>query len=486
MADNLQQKTFSGMIWTFLKNFSLEGFAFIQGIILARLLVPQDYGLIAMTQIFFAISACFIDSGFGTALIRKNNRTELDYSTVYVTNVCLTAFFALLLCLCAPWIADFYHEPILKKIVIANAILLVLNSFNAVQATRMTINLQFKQRSIISVIVNITIGIVTIIMAFMGYGVWALIYPNFLAPVLYFFLFRKYQHWFPKLQFSWKIWKEYFGFGSNLLLSSLLDTAFNNIYPLVIGKFYSASTLGYYTKADGYAKLPATTFQGVMGQVTFPILCSIQENENRLRDAYRRLIRASAFVVFPMLVGLAALAKPFIIVMITDKWATSIPYLQILCFGLMWYPVHALNLNLLKVKGRSDLFLRVEIIKKILSVCILFISVPLGIIYMCFGRVVASVLCLFINTYYTGKLIQVGFMKQMQDLTPTLLYALSMGALVWFVIQWIPNMVLQIIIGIMVGIIYYLGIAKLTKSDDLEYVIIILKENVIKRCKKSK
>lgn len=486
MADNLQQKTFSGMIWTFLRNFSLEGFAFIQGIILARLLVPQDYGLIAMTQIFFAISGTFIDSGFSTALTRKVNRTELDYSTVFVTNVCLTAFFALLLCLSAPWIADFYHEPILRKIVTVNAILLVINSINAVQSTRMTINLQFKQKSIISVTVNIIVGIATIIMAFMGYGVWALIYPNFLSPVLYFFLFRKYQHWFPKLQFSWKIWKEHFAFGSNLLLSSLLDTTFNNIYPLVIGKYFSASTLGYYTKAAGYAKFPATTVQGVMGQVTFPILCSIQENDNRLREAYRRLIKASSFIVFPMLIGLAALAKPFIIVLITDKWATSIPYLQILCFALMWYPVHALNLNLLKVKGRSDLFLRLEIIKKIMSVSILFISIPFGILFMCYGRVAMSLISLFINTYYTGKLINVGFMKQMQDLTPTLLYALSMGLLVWFVIQWIPNMVLQIFIGILVGVVYYLGIAKLTKSADLEYVIIILKENVIKRFKKSK
>lgn len=484
MADNLQQKTFSGITWTFLKLFSLEGFAFIQGIILARLLVPEDYGLIAMTQVFFAISACFIDSGFGTALIRKKNQTELDYSTVYVTNVCLTIFFAILLSLCAPWIADFYEEPILKEIVRANAILIVLNSFNAVQGTRMTINLQFKQKSIISVIVNITIGITTIIMAFMGYGVWALIYPNFLGPVMYLILYHKYQHWFPKLQFSWKVWKEFFGFGSNLLLSSLLDTAFKNIYPIVIGKTFSATTLGYFTKASSYAKLPASTFQGVMGQVTYPILCSIQDNDNRLRDAYRRLIRASAFIVFPMLIGLAALAKPFIIVLITEKWAPAIPYLQILCFALMWYPVHVLNLNLLKVKGRSDLFLRLEIIKKVLAVCIIFISVPLGIIAMCYGRVVTSVLCLFINTYYTGKLIKVGFMKQMQDLTPTLLYALSMGALVWFTIQWIPNLVLQIIIGIVVGVIYYIGIAKLTKSADLEYVIILLKENVIKRFKK--
>ena len=320
----------------------------------------------------------------------------------------------------------------------------------------------------------------------MGFGVWALIYPNFLAPVMYLILYRKYQHWFPKLQFSWKIWKEFFGFGSNLLLSSLLDTIFNNIYSLVIGKYFSAKALGYYNKASGYAKLPATTFQNVMGQVTFPILCSIQDDVIRLRDAYRRLIRASAFVVFPMLIGIAALAKPFIIVLITEKWATSIPYLQILCFALMWYPVHSLNLNLLKVKGRSDLFLKLEIVKKIMATLILFISVPFGILFMCCGQVASSLISLFINTYYTGKLIQVGFLKQMKDLTPTLLYALSMGFLVWFVIQWIPNMVLQIVVGIFVGVIYYLGIAKLTKSSDLEYVIVLLKENVIKRFNRTK
>ena len=484
MSDNLQQKTFSGMVWTFARQFSLQGFGFVQGIILARLLVPKDYGLIAMTQIFFTISACFIDSGFSTALMRKKERTALDYSTVYVTNVCLTFVFALILCLASPWIAAFYHEPILKDIVIANAILLVLNSFTAVQGTRLSINLQFKTASIISVVSTVIVGVTTIILAYMGFGVWSLVYPNFLQPFIKGIMYYHFQRWFPGIQFSWKTWREFFAFGSKLLASALLNTLYENITPLVIGKKYSASDLGFYSRARGYAMLPATTFQGMLSQVTFPVLCSIQDDDDRLRDAYRRLIRASAFVVFPMLVGLAALARPFITVLITDKWAESIPYLEIVCFSVMWYPVHVLNLNLLQVKGRSDLFLRLEIVKKITGLSILMITVPISIYAMCVGQIFSSIISLIINTYYTGKLIQVGFFKQMRDLLPTLCYAFSMGLVVKFVTMFVNSDSLQLGLGIVVGMMYYISIAKLTRSGDLSYVVTLLNENVLKRFKK--
>lgn len=481
MPDNLRQKTFSGMIWTFAKHFSLEGFAFIQGIILARLLVPKDYGLIAMTQIFFAIAATFIDSGFTNALMRKKDRKEIDYSTVFVTNVVMTALFALVLCLCAPFIADFYKEPILKDIVRANAVLLVMNSVNAVQGTRLRINLQFKITSFISVVCNITIGIATIIFAYLGFGVWSLIYPNYLSPFLYFFMYWYFQRWRPKLNFSWRIWKEYFAYGSKLLISGLLDTIWNNLYPIIIGKKFSATSLGYYSRAQGYANLPAGTFQGVLGSVTFPVLCSIQDDDSRLKDAYRRLIRVSGYIVFPMLMGLAALAKPVIFTLITDKWAASIPYLVILCFSVMWRPIHVLNLNLLQVKGRSDLFLRLEIIKKILALVVILITMNFSVMAMCIGSVITSYICLYINTYYTGKLINVGFFLQMRDLLPSFFYATSMGALVYASTFFIHDIRLQLIIGIPLGILYYLAVSVLFKSDELAYVRELLKENVLKK-----
>lgn len=481
MADNLQQKTFYGMIWTFLKHFSLEGFAFIQGIILARLLVPKDYGLIAMTQIFFAIAGTFIDSGFTLALMRKKDRKEIDYSTVFVTNVVLTFFFAVILCLCAPLIANFYNEPILKDIVRANAVLLVMNSVNAVQGTRLKINLQFKVTSFISIVCNITIGIATIIFAFLGFGVWSLIYPNYLAPFLYFFMYWYFQRWRPKIDFSWKIWKEYFTFGSNLLVSSLLNTIWNNIYPLIIGKKYSAIDLGYYSRGRGYAALPVHTFQSVLGNVTFPVLCSIQDDDSRLRDAYRRLIRVSGYIVFPMLMGLAALAKPVILVLITDKWAASIPYLIVLCFSLMWWPIHVLNLNLLKVKGRSDLFLRLEIIKKALSLIVILITMNYSVMAMCVGSVFSSYVSLYINTYYTGKIINVGFFTQMKDLLPSFLYSISMGGLVFSMTLIIPSMPMQLIIGIILGIVYYFIISKLFNSSELAYVMALVRDNVFRK-----
>lgn len=472
------------MIWTFAQHFSLDGFAFIQGIILARLLVPKDYGLIAMTQIFFAIAHVFIDSGFSNALMRKVDRKEIDYSTVFVTNVFLTFIFAVVLFLCSPLIADFYNEPILRDIVRANAVLLVLNSVNAVQGTRLRINLQFKIYGFINVVNTVTIGILTIILAFLGFGVWSLIYPNFLGPFLKYILYWYYQHWRPKFNFSWAIWKENFDYGSKLLLSSLLNTVWNNLYPLIIGKKFSAVDLGYYTRARGYAILPASTFQGVLGSVTFPVLCSIQNDDSRLETAYRRLIRVSGYIVFPLLVGLAALAKPVVIVLITEKWAASIPYLAVICFSVMWRPIHILNLNLLQVKGRSDLFLRLEIIKKVLSLLVILITMRYSVMAMCIGSVITSILCLYINTYYTGKLINVGFLTQMKDILPSLFFSLSMGALVYATTFFIPNMFLQLFLGIVVGIVYYYVVSVLFKSSELDYVKLLLRENLIKRFRK--
>lgn len=481
MSDNLQKKTFSGIIWTFSQKFSLEVFSFVQGIILARLLLPSDFGLIAMTAVFFAVSNCFIDSGFGSALIRKPNKKAIDYSTVYVTNVVLTFFFAVLLFVCSPLIADFYHQPVLKDIVRANSVLMVMNSFNAVQGTRMRIHLQFKQLSIANVTVTVLVGLTSIAMAYMGYGVWSLIYPRFMSPFLNWAFYWHYQHWRPGLKFSWKIWREYFGFGSKLLASSLLNTIWGNIYPIVIGKKYSAADLGFFSKGRSYAYLPSRTFQQVLSQVTFPVLSAIQDDDERLRAAYRRLIRLSGFVVFPMVMGMAALAKPLIIVMITEKWAQSIPYLQIICFAAMWYPIHALNLNLLTVKGRSDLFLILEIAKKAISAIVIIITIPLGVFYMCVGSVVSSFLSLFINTYYTGKIINVGYFLQMRDLLPSLFYSFSMCVLVWGVTQMIPSMWLRIVVGVPLGIAYYLGISKLFKSQELDYVMMLIKNNIIKK-----
>lgn len=478
MAESLKQKTFKGMVWTTAAKFAVQGFNFIQGIILARLLDPSDFGLIAMAGVFTAISATFVDSGFSNALVRNKERTEMDYSTTFVTNVALSLFFCLLLCACSGLIADFYHQDKLRKIVILCASQLFLGSINAVQGTRLTINLDFRTKGIINVISVIVTGLVTIAMAFMGYGVWSLIYSLFLKIVLEFFLYRYFQHWFPKIQFSWASWKKSFSFGSKLLLSSLLDTIYGNLAPLIIGKKYSATDLGYYNKAEGYAGLPSRSISQVLCGVTFPVLSEVQEDSYALQSVYRRLIRLSAFITFPLMMGIAALSEPLVICLITEKWSQSIMYLQIVCFAFMLYPIHALNMNLLQVKGRSDLFLRLEIIKKALGLFILIITVPLGLVAMCFGQVVSSLVSLVINTHYTGRLIDVGFIKQMKDIFPSFFYSVLMGLLIWVLISLFTNFWVKLAIGSVVGIVFYLGIAVITKSSELKYILQLIKENV--------
>lgn len=477
MAESLRGKTLKGMIWSFAENFSLQGIQFIIGILLARVLSPSDYGMVGMLAIFTAVSQTLINSGFSTALVRKNDRTQADLSTTFYFNIVVGFVLYFVLFFSGPLIADFYNTPLLSDLIKVTAISLILNSLCIVQQALFTIKMDFKTQAKISVIGALVTGAGGIAMAYTGFGVWSIVWPGVFGGAVRCILLWIWGKWRPTWEYSWKSFKELFGFGSKLLASGLIDTIYNNIYPIIIGKKFSAADLGQYTRADGYANLPATTVTGVLGRVTFPLLCQIQDDDNRLQSTYRQLIKLSAYVVFPIMIGLAALAKPLIIFMITAKWAECVPYLQILCFSLMWYPIHALNLNLLQVKGRSDLFLRLEIIKKILGVAVLIIAIPFGIIWMCVGRIFTSIICLAINTYYTGRLINVGFFKQMGDLLPILILSLSMGAIVIAVNLFINGLLLQIIIGLITGLVYYLSISYIIKSKELLYLLSLLKKN---------
>ena len=484
MAENLQKKTFSGVIWGFMEKFSVQFFAFVQQVILARLLSPSDFGLIAMAGVFNAICYTLVDSGFASALIRKKNRPDLDFSTVFVVNVCMSLLVGAILCACSGFIADFYHQPILVKIVCINGVLIVLGSFTAVQGVRLSATMQFKLHSKINIINSFGGGIVSIVFAILGFGVWSLVYPGFFTFALGGYLYWHYQHWFPGIQFSKKSFRDMFSYGSKMLASGLLNTLYNNMYPLIIGKKYTSSDLGYFSKGQTFTTLPSITMTNVLAGVSFPVLSQIQDDDERLAHSYRRLLRLSAFVLFPVLIGMAALAKPLIIVLITAKWLPSVIYLQILAFALMWYPIHAINLSLLQVKGRSDLFLRLEIIKKILGVSILIFTMQISILGMCLGIVVSSLISLYINTYYTSKLIHVTFSEQMKDLTPSLVYSVSMGGVVYFVIGLFSNAWMQLTVGIILGACYYYLIPKITKSQDLTYLKEIIDKNILSKTRK--
>ena len=323
--------------------------------------------------------------------------------------------------------------------------------------------------------IAIGVPIDAIILAYCGFGVWSLIFPNFFSVIMRGILYWYYQHWFPGFRFSWKIYKEYFSYGSKLMLSSLLNAVYDNVYSLVIGKLYSVSSLGYYTKGSGYASLPTSTLSGVLYKVTFPVLSKIQDDDERLENVYRKLIRVSAYIVFPIMILLFVLARPLVLVLITEKWSDCVIYIQILCFAMMWNPIHSLNMNLLIVKGRSDLFLKLEVVKKIIGVMILCLTVPLGLVAMCYGQIFAAILFLIINTHYTGKLINVGFFQQMKDLLPTILYTSLMGGCVWFLSSISTSLYIQLFIGVLLGIPIYMLISISLKSQEYVFLMNLLR-----------
>lgn len=472
---SLKDKTVKGVIWSAVDRFSAQGIQFVFSILIARLLVPEDYGVVAMLNIFLAVSQTFIDSGFGTALIRKIDRTEEDFSTVFYFNIVVATLFYFALFFAAPAIANFYNTPLLESITKVVALNLIINSLSGIHNAKLSIAIDFKSRAKISIVSTLLTGAVGLWMAYAGYGVWALVVQNLFSSVIRTVLLWVIVKWYPKLVFSWKSFKELFSFGSKLLASALLDTLYNNIYTLVIGKVFSSSTLGVYSKANALAQFPSSNITSVLQGVTFPVLSTIQNEDDRLADAYKRFLKIAAFVVFPLMIGLSAVADPFIRLVLTDKWGGAIYLLQIMCFWMMWYPIHAINLNILQVKGRSDYFLKLEIIKKIQGVLVLCVTVPMGIVAMCYGSLISSIISLVWNTHYTKKLIGYGFFAQMKDLLPIIVHALVMGLIVAIVVHFMPTLWLKLIVGVLTGIIYYIAGAYVMKFPEMDEIFIVLK-----------
>ena len=475
MAESLKNKTVKGTLWSSVERFSVQGIQFVVMIVMARILTPADYGLVGMLAIFISIAQCLIDSGFPQALIRKQDRTEIDNSTVFYFNIAVGFALYAILFFCSPLIAKFYNEPSLTILTRVICLSVIINSLVVVQRALFTINLDFKTQAKASLSGAFASGAVGITMAYTGFGVWAIVAHQLTNLTVVSVLLWIFSKWRPRWKYSWKSFRELFSFGSKLALSGLLDTLYRNIYLIVIGKIFKASDLGYYTRAHQFAEFPSSNLTGILQRVTFPVLCTIQDDDERLRNVYRRFLRVSAFVIFPLMMGLAGVAHPFIDAILGEKWAFSATLLQILCFSMMWYPIHAINLNLLQVKGRSDLFLKLEIYKKIIGVVILCITIPMGLVAMCYGQIASSIICLIINTRYTGKLIQVGFLRQMRDLTPILLYSLSLFFVVITVVYLLPTIAWQLSVAIPVGIIYFLGITTITKSQDLKELLAIVK-----------
>ena len=459
MPSELKKKTAKGVFWSAVERFSTQGIQFIFSILLARLLTPNDYGMIAMLAIFIAVSQTFIDSGFGNALIRKPDRTETDKATVFFFNIFMAIVCYGIIFFAAPYIAQFYRMPELSSVLRIFALNLIIQAFGSIQQLNLTIELNFKLQakfSLMGVIVGGTAGLVC---AYKGLGVWSLVVQQLTTSVTRVTLYWIRVHWCPKTFFNKDSFKNMFGFGSKLLASSLLNTVYDNVYDLIIGKVFAAATLGNYSRASHFASFPSSNVTGIFQRVTYPVLSKIQDDPERLRKNYLKFLNIATLIVFPLMVGLAALAKPFILLILTDKWFDAILILQIICFSQMWFPVHAINLNILQVMGRSDLFLKLEIIKKIMGITVLCITLPHGIIAMCFGQWFNACFGLVVNTYYSGKLLNAGFLPQIKMYIPTILNSLVMGAICISVTHMLPEQdyALQLGIGFAAGAIYYIG-----------------------------
>lgn len=475
MEDNLKGKTKKGLYWSFFNQFSNYGMNFIVGIVMARLLSPSDFGVTALPAVFMAIASTIQDGGLANALIRKKEVTNKDLSTTFYYSICLGVVLYFTLFLSAPLIADFYHTPILVSLIRVTAIGFLYSPLITPQNILLRRRLDFKILTKISLVTRVFGATVGIVMAYVGYGVWSLVISNLLAGMFTLLIAWLVVRWLPKYGWSKESFKYLWGYGNKIMFSAIIENLYSNIAPVFIGKYYSPAQLGIYNRAQGYASMPSQNITGAINNVSFPVLSKMQDDTEKLAYNYRRMLRLSAFVIFPIMLMLSALARPLVITMITEKWEHSIIFLQIMCFSMMWYPIHAINLNLLMVKGRSDLFFRLEIIKKITGISILLITLPMGLVPFCYGGIFSSMVALIINTYYTGKLIHIGYIKQMKDLLP--IFSLSM--FVWIVIHisnyFISNYIVQLIVGGSVGLIVYLGFAFLFRFDELNDVKYLLK-----------
>lgn len=411
----VKKETLSGMKWASIERFSVMIMRFIMGIVMARLLAPDDYGLVGMLTIFMSISTVLVDSGFGEALIRKQNRTEVDFSTVFLFNLVVSLLCYIVLFFFAPVIASFFKIPLLCSIVRVEALCLILNGLVSVHIARLTIALNFKALALRMILSTLLSGIIGIICAYAGWGVWALVAQELSMAAINMIFIWIYIKWRPRLTFSMESIKDLGAYGSKLLGSGILNVVYNNLSTLIVGRFFNAKDVGNYNRGIQFASLPVDTITGILNKVLFPILVQLQDDDKRLVEVYRKYISVTSLFIFFGCVLMAAIAKPLILFLLTDKWYEAILILQVFCFSAMFDHINRINLSLLKVKGRTDLFLKLDVIKKTIGTLGLFASIPFGVIGICVARVITTQIAIILNTYYTGRFFNMGYFSQTRD-----------------------------------------------------------------------
>ncbi len=481
--DLLKNKTISALIYSLGGLFTRGGLEFIFGIILARLLLPKDYGLLGMIMIFIAISQIFIDSGMTAALIREKEVSNEDYSTVFYYNLLVSLLTYYLLFVSAGAISTFFREPKLVLIVRVAGLNLIIGAFGLIQRTILVRNLDFKTQTIVEVIASVLSGVLAIFAALHNYGVWALVVKLLSMQFFTSLLFMLHNKWIPLLAFNMISFKRFFGFGCKLLLTGILATIYQNVYNIIIGKSYSQAQLGYYTKSVQFRDLAANSLTLSVEKVSYPVLSKLQADGNRLKSGFSKIINMSSFVNFPIMIGMASTARPLISVLFGPNWIEMVPYFQLLCLSGTTFPHRALNLNILKVKGRSDIFLGLDILKMVVGLVSIYFVIlfDLGIFGLLWIVFLNTQFAFFVNSYYSGRFIGYSTKEQVIDMIPALLASTIMGIVVYVMdlylsILDIPMLILQTL----TGAIIYVVLSKAFKIKEFDLMFSFLKSILLK------
>lgn len=467
---SLKNQALSGMIWTYGQQFGGQLLTFVVSIILARVLVPQEFGLVGMLTVFIGMGTVLFEGGLTSSLIRSKELNTEDYSTVFFFNLVCSIVVYFVLYLLAPYIARFYNQNQLTILTRVYGLTFIISAFGTVQNTILTRELKFKKQALITLPALIISSLLGITSAYLGYGVWSLVVVAMVNALLTSFLLWITSDWYPALIFSKRKFHEHFHYGYKLTLSGVLDIFFTNIYQIVIGRIYAPAQVGYYARAHSLMMMPVGNISGALNRVIFPVFSKIQDDIYQLKSAYRRVMLLVVFIITPVIVLMAILAEPLVVFLFTDKWLEMVPIFQVICLSGVLYPIHLYNLIILQVKGRSDLFLKLEIVKKIIIVIVLPISIYFGFYALLWGQLISSILALFINTHYAGKILNYSTWMQLKDLAPIFIFAAFLAVVVYFSDQLLSGQshLLRLIAGSILGGGLYLLLAWLFKFDSLK------------------
>lgn len=460
MSDTLKEKAISGISWSMADQVFTRGVNFVINIVIARLLCPSDYGLVGMLGIFMVISQLFVDGGLSNALIKQKEPSDKDFSTVFIVNVTLSVVLYFVLYFSAPAIVRFYDQPLLKDLIRALALVLIISSLGSIQGTLLTIRVDFKTKTWISIGTSLISGATGIICAYRGMGVWSLVAQQLSASAAAMLLSHLFVRWMPRLVFSLESFKRLFGYSSKLLLSSLINTVYSQAYPMVIGKKFSAASVGNFTRATQFPTVVSDAVGSAVNRVSFPVLSKIQDDNPRMLEVAGKFIRLSCFLVFPLLMALCGCARPLVLVLLKEQWLDCVPFMRILCFTWLTSGIIAIDLNLLYVKGRSDMALRLELLKKAVAITILVITIFFGVRVMCYGLVLTSIVDWIITSIYTKKLVGFGLLPQLKAAAPYLTCSLVVLGEALLISRMVHPEWLALCVAVVVCVVTYLLLAR--------------------------